>query len=121
MGLGALPAIEVFNKVDVAEDPSALKWVRDHKPEGVLISARKGIGIESLLSRMKDAYDAGRVTVETLVNPADGKFWNELYRVGEILSSQPEGEAVRIRVTMDRPNARRLGLINGSDPSRDFV
>jgi GTP-binding protein HflX len=121
MGLGALPTIEVFNKVDAADDPSALKWVRDHKPDAILISARKGIGIESLLERMKLAYDSGRVTVETLVDPVDGKFWNELYRVGEILSSQPEGDSVRIKVTLDRPNAVRLGLINGSDPAGDFA
>lgn len=120
MGVTEIPVIEVFNKVDALDDPSVLRWVKEHRPEAVLISAVKGIGIDMLRERMRLVMERGKVTLEVELNPADGKLWQELYRVGEILSTDAQGEKVVVQVQMDRVDAGRLGLLEPAkaDPWR---
>lgn len=120
MGLSDVPAIEVFNKVDALDDPSVLKWVKETKPESVLLSAVQGTGLDLLRERMRHVMEQGKVQLEIELDPANGKLWQELYRVGEVQSTEPQGEMVVVRVQMDRVDAGRLGLLERkqADPWR---
>lgn len=120
MGVSDIPAIEVFNKVDALDDPSVLKWVKETKPEAELISAREGTGLDLLRERMRHIMEQEKVQLEIELDPANGKLWQELYRVGEVQSTEPKGDTVLVRVQMDRVEAGRLGLIERpkSDPWR---
>lgn len=116
MGLSDIPVIEVFNKMDALEDPSALKWVKETRPEAVLISAVKGTGIETLRERMRHVMEQDKVVLDIQLDPANGKLWQELYRVGEIISTEAVGEAVHVKVQLDRVEAGRLGLLERKRP-----
>jgi GTP-binding protein HflX len=120
MGLTDIPVIEVFNKVDALDDPSVLKWIKETKPESVLVSARQGTGLDLLRERMRHVMERGKVQLEVELDPANGKLWQELYRVGEVQSTEPKETTVLVRVQMDRVDAGRLGLLEPakSDPWR---
>ncbi|MBK6766237.1 MAG: GTPase HflX [bacterium] len=120
MGVGELPVVEVYNKVDALDDTAGLKWVREQRPEAVLVSARTGTGLDMLRERMKLVMEGGKVTLDVEIDPADGKLWQELYRVGEILSTDASGPKILVQVQMDRVDAGRLGLLEPAkaDPWR---
>ncbi len=116
MGLSDVPVIEVFNKMDALDDPSVLKWVKETKPEAVLISAVKGTGIETLRERMRHVMEQDKVVLEIQLDPANGKLWQELYRVGEIQSTEAVGDSIHMKVQLDRIEAGRLGLLEPKRP-----
>ncbi len=120
MGLSDIPVIEVFNKVDALDDPSVLRWVKEERPTAVLISARTGVGLDQLRERMREVMERGKVVLDISLDPADGKLWQELYRVGEVQSTEADGDRVHVRVQLDRVDAGRLGLLEPakSDPWR---
>jgi len=120
MGLSDIPVIEVFNKVDALDDPSVMRWVKEECPNGVLISARNGSGLDSLRERMREIMERGKIVLDLNLDPADGKLWQELYRVGEVQATEAVGDRVHVRVQIDRVDAGRLGLIESakSDPWR---
>ncbi len=116
MGLANIPVIEAFNKMDVLDDPSVLKSVKETKPEAVLISAVAGTGLDTLKERMRLVMEQGKILMEVDLDPADGKLWQELYRVGEVQSTEPHGDRVLVKVQLDRVEAGRLGLIDQKKP-----
>lgn len=116
MGLSDIPVIEVFNKIDALEDPSPLRWVKEHRPEGVLVSARSGEGIDSLRERMRMVLEQGKITLDIELDVADGKLWQELYKVGEVLATETVGDKVTLQVRMDKVDAGRLGFLEKAKP-----
>lgn len=117
MGLSDVPVIEVFNKIDVLDDPSVTKWVKEHKPEAVLISAVKGIGIDTLRERMRHVMEQGKVVLDIQLDAANGKLWQEIYRVGEVQSTEAIGDVIHMKVQLDRVDAGRLGLLEQKRPN----
>ncbi|MBL0060882.1 MAG: GTPase HflX [bacterium] len=116
MGLSDVPVIEVFNKMDALDDPSVLKLVKETKPEAVLISAVKGTGIDTLRERMRHVMEQDKVVLDIQLDPTNGKLWQELYRVGEIQSTEAVGDTIQMKVQLDRVNAGRLGLLEPKRP-----
>ncbi len=116
MGLSDVPVIEVFNKMDALDDPSVLKLVKETKPEAVLISAVKGTGIDSLRERMRHVMEQDKVVLDIQLDPTNGKLWQELYRVGEIQSTEAVGDTIQMKVQLGRVEAGRLGLLEPKRP-----
>ncbi|MCB9366147.1 MAG: GTPase HflX [Calditrichaeota bacterium] len=116
MGLSEVPVIEVFNKMDALDDPSVLRWVKEHKPEAVLVSAKSGEGLESLRERMRMIMEAGKLTLEVELDAANGKLWQELYKLGEVLATETIGDKVTLQVRLSRVDAGRLGLVDRAKP-----
>lgn len=116
MGLSDVPVIEVFNKMDALDDPSVLKFVKETKPEAVLISAVKGTGIDSLRERMRHVMEQDKVVLDIQLDPTNGKLWQELYRVGEIQSTEAVGDTIQMKVQLGRVEAGRLGLLEPKRP-----
>ncbi len=116
MGLSDVPVIEVFNKMDALDDPSVLKWVKENKPESVLISAVKGTGIDTLRERMRHVMEQDKVVLDIQLDPTNGKLWQELYRVGEIQSTEAVGDTIQMKVQLGRVEAGRLGLLEPKRP-----
>jgi len=116
MGLSDVSVIEVFNKMDALDDPSVLKLVKETKPEAVLISAVKGTGIDSLRERMRHVMEQDKVVLDIQLDPTNGKLWQELYRVGEIQSTEAVGDTIQMKVQLGRVEAGRLGLLEPKRP-----
>ncbi|MCY3629518.1 MAG: GTPase HflX [Bacteroidetes bacterium] len=115
--IGALeiPTLVVFNKIDALEAPSeilpALK--RDY-PEAIPIAALRGIGLNTLTSRVEDMVRGTQVEDSALIPVTDGRTLAEVQRLGEVLGQElvrvssngelAEEEAlhVRFRITNDK-------------------
>ncbi len=95
LGVGDKPVLLLLNKADVIKDPAALTILRRDCPDGLLISARTGQGLE-VLRQQVDRFMRGQQRQMTLSVPAqDGRALSFLERFGEIRSRRFEdGRAV---------------------------
>jgi GTP-binding protein HflX len=109
LGLADRPVILVFNKIDAVLDPVGFtRRVRELHPTALLSTTMKTDGLGSLKSRLRELDRAGRVSIRVRVPLADGARLAELYREGEVLSREQEGEHYELLVRMDPATLARL-------------
>jgi GTP-binding protein HflX len=56
LGITETPRLMVFNKIDLL-DPERLRYLREHYPDAVFLSAEKNLGLEILRERLGEAHD----------------------------------------------------------------
>ncbi len=94
LGLADRPVVLVFNKMDAVPDASGFtRRVRELHPRAVITSTMRTDGLAPLKAELRDLERAGRVTVRVRVPLADGARLAELYREGEVLSREENGES----------------------------
>ncbi|MFP6735733.1 MAG: GTPase HflX [Rhodospirillales bacterium] len=110
-GNGAAPLIEVLNKADLlaSADVAAVQNRTSRTNQRVvLISARDGSGIDTLLGAVDRIFAAGRVELELRIPWADGAELTWLYDHGEVLARQDRDECVNLTVRLREKDARRM-------------
>ena len=84
LGATGKPTLLVFNKVDALEDRGLLEQLRSLHPDGVFISARRGIGLDELRARVLDLVEADYVEGDAVLPIADAKARAHVHRVAEV-------------------------------------
>ncbi len=108
LGIEDRPTLTVFNKMDCVEDASRRASLTAEHPESVWISAETGEGLDQFKYAIYQRLDGSRVTLDLNIPQAEGKLLSDLHRVGEVLSTQYEGNNVLLTVTLSEENAKRL-------------
>ena len=105
------PRIEVWNKIDRLDEERRVALRAQAEREGALpISAVSGEGIEHLRDTVAAKLDPDRVRHEIDLSVTDGARISWLHANGNVLSSETEGETMRMAVELstldwDRFNA----------------
>ena len=103
--------IEVWNKIDRldTEGRTCVKNLIERQPaeqRPVAVSALSGEGLERLVAAIEAPLSARRMTLELLLDPADGAGLSWLYRHSEVLSKQIDNNGrLAVIVRADRQNA----------------
>ncbi|MGJ3509513.1 GTPase HflX [Enemella sp. A6] len=92
---GDVPELIVFNKVDVA-DPEQVTMLRSQFPEAVVVSARTGVGLAGLRSRIDEMLPHPEVEVRALVPYERGDLLNRIHQAGEFITTEHTAEGTRI-------------------------
>lgn len=89
----------VFNKTDVMDTTEESRLRRLH-PDAVLVSARTGSGMDTLLQRISDDLSASLVSVSATLPYDRGDLVDLVHRVGEMISEEhhAEGTAIKARI-----------------------
>jgi GTP-binding protein HflX len=108
----ASPILEVWNKIDLLDAPtreqalSAARWV-ERRP--VLVSARTGEGIETLLHALDIRLGRADEIVDLVVPAHEGRLINWLYEEAEVLDrAETDAGDVRVRVRIAAEKRERL-------------
>lgn len=99
IGASSVPQILVLNKSD-ALTAAARKRLQNLWPDAVLISARDGLGLKSLLEAITHALSKGLVTL-TLSIPYDrGDLVAAAHRLGDVMEEKhdPDGTILDVRL-----------------------
>ena len=112
LGIAENPMLIVFNKTDCFDDPGKRARLQAENPQDVWISARTEEGLDDLREAIYNRIKADLVTLNLRVPQAEGKLLSKLYGVGEILSTQYEGNSVLLEIKLSHHHAQRL-LPNG--------
>jgi GTP-binding protein HflX len=109
LGLADRPVILVFNKIDAVGDASGFtRRVRELYPTAVTTSTMRTDGLALLKSRLRELDRAGRVSARVRVELADGARLAELYREGEVLSREQNGNWYELLVRLEPSQVERL-------------
>jgi GTP-binding protein HflX len=109
LGLADRPVILVFNKIDLVSDPAGFtRRIRELHPTAVISSTVRTDGLASLKSRLRELERAGRVTVRVRLRLGDGARLAELYRDGEVVSREQQGDSYEVVVRLEPSKAAQL-------------
>jgi GTPase len=121
--------IEVWNKIDLvtAERRLQLANMAERRPADrrpVLVSATTGEGLDRLEQAIEARVVAGRITLDVMLDPADGAGSSWLHRHSEVLAkaTAPDG-TLTMTVRVDKEKAdlvrRKFGvLVQATDRAR---
>jgi GTP-binding protein HflX len=115
IGAGDRPRLLVLNKADALDDERRRELSFRH-PEGVLVSALTGEGIEALGERIATEFEKSLVDVELLVPFGEGGLLSELHELAGDLEREDTPEGVRVAVRLPRAVAarfQRYAMANG--------
>lgn len=111
LGVLEKPALFLLNKVDLLQEDSLLTSLRKMHPEGILVSAETGIGLDEVRGAIEARMQENRVVLHVNVPHGDGKRLAELEAAGEVLERLIEEDHIRMSVRVDREEARRISKI----------
>jgi len=106
--------IEVWNKIDRLDDAARARVgnLADRQPaerRPVLVSALTGEGLDRLAAAIEARLAASRVTIDLLLDPADGAGVSWLYRHAEVMArSLREDGQLAMTVRADPANAEKV-------------
>jgi GTPase len=102
IGAGELPEVLALNKADVVSDEERDR-VQRRIPDGVLVSARTGEGLDALLQRVAERIPAPPVEVTLLVPFEREDVVARLYREAEVLERAPDTTGMVVRARLGEP------------------
>ncbi len=115
IGAGENPRLLVLNKADALGVERRTELSHVH-PDGVLVSAVTGEGIEELQERILEEFDKGLRRVELLVPYAQGARLAELHELTHELEREDTPEGVRVRVRLPATIAARYARFDTAPP-----
>jgi GTP-binding protein HflX len=95
IGAGKKPRLLVFNKVDLLSEEDRAEAELDH-PEGVLVSAQEGEGLDRLRERVEAAFEETLTEVELLIPYSQGGRLHELHEVAGDLERTEREDGVLV-------------------------
>ncbi len=103
IGAGELPEVLAVNKADVLSEVDRARLQRRF-PDGILVSARSGEGLDDLLARVEERLPEPPVEIDLLVPYDRQEIVARLYREAEVLEATPgpDGTAVHARIRDDQ-------------------
>jgi GTPase len=104
---GDRPRLLVLNKADMLDEDRRRELSFRH-PDGILISAVTGEGLDELRDRIEDAFRKTLQPVDLLVPYAEGGSLAELHDLAGDLERTETAEGVRIRAQVPAPVAERF-------------
>jgi len=114
IGIGSMPVIPLFNKMDAVPDPSAFAArARELYPEALLGTTQRIDGLDQVKNELRRRERSLRPPVSVLVPLADGARLASLYRLGEVLEQTIDGDwhVVSVRLApWQAEQLRREGL-----------
>jgi GTP-binding protein HflX len=109
LGLADRPIILVFNKLDAVLDAAGFtRRVRELYPTAILTSTMRTDGLAQLRSRLRELDRVGRVSVRVRLAMSEGARLAELYREGEVLSREQDGEWYELLLRIEPSRLDRL-------------
>ena len=100
-----VPVLNVYNKIDITDEPAHIGYAKEGQPNRVYVSSRGNLGMEELSLAVQQLL-MGTLTTFDLTLPYNaGQFKNTLYELGVILEESYDDnghECLTIRLPSDR-------------------
>ncbi|MBR4907736.1 MAG: GTPase HflX [Acidaminococcaceae bacterium] len=111
------PVLSVFNKIDKLPQDSGLLEQLRAIPESVCISAKKQIGLETLLAVITEKLKLKSIEVTLLIPYSDSGAAAKLFEEGTVLSQDYEAEGIKITVRLQASDIGRWEkfIVKGSN------
>ncbi len=105
------PRIEILNKIDLIQDSEEFLAVKSEFRHAIMISASRGINVNSLLAEMQSIFDENSKDIALMIPYADSSELNKIYNSAEILERKDLEEGVFMKI---RAQVENLDFIQNS-------
>ena len=111
-----IPAIRIFNKIDLASQPPRLQRDEDGKPVAVALSAATGEGVEKLGEAISELLADERIHRWIELQGRDGRLRAQLFELGVVSEERiAENGNWMLHVDVPRETAERLARLPGKE------
>ena len=101
------PIISVYNKIDMLPEGSALAEQLALQPDTVCISAKEGIGLDTLLQMVAGHLEMKSMDLELLFPYTDSASAAQMHELGTVLEQDYREDGVYMKVRLDTEEAKR--------------
>ena len=109
IGAEEVPQLQVFNKLDLLQQPPRIQRDADGQPQRVWLSAATGEGCELLLQAIAELVGQDMVSETLDLEPDQGSLRAALYRLGAVQTENYGDDGVaHLNVRMPRADWNRL-------------
>lgn len=116
IGAEGVPQLQVFNKLDLLEQPPRLERNADGLPVRVWLSASTGAGSELLLQAISELVGHDMVVEDLSISPKEGSLRAALYKMGAVEAENYGDDGVsHLSVRLPRADWNRL-MKKGPEP-----
>lgn len=116
IGAGDIPRLQVFNKLDLLEQPPRIDRDATGRPQRVWLSAATGEGVDLLLSAVAELVAQDMVAEEVAIAPEQGGLRAALYDLGAVEAERYGDDGVaHLSVRLPRADWNRL-MKKGPEP-----
>jgi len=116
IGAGENARLLVLNKADQVDRERRTELAHVH-PEGVLVSAATGEGIEGLRLRILEEFEKGLRDIELLIPYNEGAKLAELHEMTHEIEREDTPEGVRVRLQLPTTIAARYDRFSTAPPA----
>jgi GTP-binding protein HflX len=110
---GDIPQIEVYNKLDLTDEPARVERDADGRPARVWVSAVTGRGLDLLREAIAERLHGVQFRGEIVLGPEHARLRSRLYAIGAVRGERPQAAGWSLDVAVDRPVLERLCAENG--------
>ena len=100
-----VPVLNVYNKIDLTDEPAHIGYAKEGQPNRVYVSSRQNLGMEELSLAVQQLLTGNLTTFDLTLPYSAGQFKNTLYELGVILEESYDDnghERLTIRLPSDR-------------------
>jgi GTPase len=108
IGAGHKTIIDVFNKVDLIKDRELLSDLKHRHPDGVFISAGRGMNISGLLAKINGVLTKNVEDKIIKLKPGDYKGLSEVYERSEVREVKYLKSGIKIKIKSDNSNLEKF-------------
>lgn len=98
IGCGDIDTVRVFNKMDIARDGVYIRNLADESGKAVLISAKDGDNMDSLIALLKNIMKKRTCTFRVNVKLERGKIISEIRKSAELLACTYADNSARMEI-----------------------
>lgn len=113
IGAGQKQKIIALNKIDMLEHNADLLAFQKALPDAIAISARRGLGLERLVERVREAGRGELRQLELELGMTDGKALHYLETRTQVLDRQYDTDTVRMSVRIGQRQLDQLRAMGG--------
>jgi len=113
-----IPQIEVYNKLDLTDEPARIERDAEGRAARVWVSAHTGRGVELLREALAERLHGTQFHGEIELAPEHARLRARLYEIGAVRSERPQASGWVLTIAVDRPVLERLCAAAGTSPPR---
>jgi len=100
--------IKIFNKVDLLEDKTRIDYVLNKFPNSIVISAVRGININSLKEMLLDIFEENYNTKTIELKVTDSKIISQIHSLADVVEVKYNDNSVEITFCTDKEKHNKI-------------
>ena len=114
LGCKDKPKVQIFNKIDILNDKSKIEYIKNHFPNSIMISAERGININSLREIFINFYEQNFIENKLRIDHSRSHIVSKVHSLIDDLETEYDDFGITIRYkTTKQIHEQILRLFNG--------